>query len=536
MVEEPPTRYPVLMSNTTYLSALEQEIQHATPPNQVVNSVLTTNLQFFWYYPLDTSRFDVSGPNTLIIQLNQVLGDLSNNSIYPPYVERTAASGPLDALALYSSRVAVVNIPLTSMACLIVLVVLLFVSLMTDVLVNRQSEAIALLRSRGASRGQVFVSLVLQSIGVGLLALLLGPALAVFASLLLAHTLLSSADQGAINVLATKNPLLVAWGLRWLALLTVGVGVFAMVISIALSIRADMLTMRREAARSTYRPLWQRFRLDLFAAVVALVGYAFSIYITSPGVLNERVRVLILPLVTVVGALFLLLGCILLLLRFLPLLLRFVAQLAVRGRSATPVLALAQMARAPRQPMRAAGNLQLSGLNDRFATIEALRHDPLNLAISGLISIGVVTTMLLAIIGNLILSYLSARSHLVNFAVMKALGSTAQQVASVLLWEQAMVYAAAIILGIAFGSLFSAIALPGLVFTGVAQQNGNANQASGGQFYILQNVPPVQIVIPIWLLIIVLGILLSICTVAVGMMARAIAGVPIIRVLRLSQD
>ncbi|HZU69628.1 MAG TPA: FtsX-like permease family protein [Ktedonobacteraceae bacterium] len=771
-VEEPPTRYPVLTSNTAYLSVLEQEIQHAAPPNQFVNSVLTTNLQFFWYYPLNTSRFDVSDLNTLIIQLNQVLGNLSDNPIYPPYVEKTAASGPLDTLALYSSRVAVVNIPLTSMACLIVLLVLLFVSLMTDVLVNRQSEAMALLRSRGASRRQVFVALVTQSIGVGLLTLVLGPVLAVFAALLLAHTLLSPADQGAINVLTTKNLLSIAWSLRWLALLTVGMGVFAMIISIALAMRADVLAIRREVARSTYRPLWQRLRLDLLAAVVALVGYGFSVYITAPGILDERVRVLILPPVTVVGALFLLLGCNLLLLRFLPQLLRFAAQLAVRGRSATPVLALAQMARAPRQAMRAVlllalalafaiftlafmasqqqrvldvaafqvgadfsgtlplnalagadtwkqqeqeyrnipgvtsatigysnllpvsdgslntsvdllavdattygqtsiwtaqdasqpvqslmsqliaeramagqgkavaaivdaaaanllhlsigshftinnvndpvnavvvaevgyiptisdsaevsgtsdtssfggvlvdyqsyaaylsivnnagvtpttvwlrtrndaaslaavraalsrGNLQLSGVNDRLATIEALRHDPLYLALSGLIIIGVVTTMLLAVVGNLVLSYLYTRSHVVNFAVMKALGSTSQQVARVLLWEQGMVYAAAIILGISFGALFSLIALPGLVFTGVALQNGNANQISGGQFYILQNVPPVQVVIPAWLLIIVLGILLSLCLVGMSMMVRITAGLSVSRVLRLSQD
>ena len=56
--------------------------------------------------------------------------------------------------------------------------------------------------------------------------------------------------------------------------------------------------------------------LDVAAAVVALVAYGFSVYVTGPGVLDDRVRVLILPATTVVGALFLLLGCTLLLYRY----------------------------------------------------------------------------------------------------------------------------------------------------------------------------------------------------------------------------
>src|SRR5579884_1953766 len=93
-------------------------------------------------------------------------------------------------------------------------------------------------------------------------------------------------------------------------------------------------------------------RLDLAAALIAIIGFAFSLYITTPGVLDDRVRTLILPATTVAGALFLLLACALLLLRLFPSILRLASSLASRSRSATPMLALAHIARSPRQALR----------------------------------------------------------------------------------------------------------------------------------------------------------------------------------------
>ncbi len=61
---------------------------------------------------------------------------------------------------------------------------------------------------------------------------------------------------------------------------------------------------------------------------------------------------LILPPMTLVGAVFLLLGCMLLFLRIFPFILEGLAHLAVRARGAISMLAIAQMARAPRQSLR----------------------------------------------------------------------------------------------------------------------------------------------------------------------------------------
>ena len=91
--------------------------------------------------------------------------------------------------------------------------------------------------------------------------------------------------------------------------------------------------------------------------------------------------------------------------------------------------------------------LQLNPLNDRRAMIAGMQNDPIYLDLIGLLVIGAATTILLALIGNLIASWLSARGRLTSFVVLRALGAAPDQVASVLTWEQAIIYATGIILG-----------------------------------------------------------------------------------------
>jgi ABC-type antimicrobial peptide transport system permease subunit len=152
----------------------------------------------------------------------------------------------------------------------------------------------------------------------------------------------------------------------------------------------------------------------------------------------------------------------------------------------------------------------------------------------GILAIGSATAMLLALVGNLIASWLSARSRLANFVVLRALGATPGQVAGVLTWEQSIIYTTGIGLGAVFGILLSLLVLPYIVYTSVAS-SGAGSDLSSGQFYIVQDVPPIQVVIPISLAII-LAVLIAICVVAVAMMVRVVSQPSINQTLRLNED
>ena len=100
-------------------------------------------------------------------------------------------------------------------------------------------------------------------------------------------------------------------------------------------------------------PFWQRYDLDVLAAVIAFSAYGVSLYLAN--IANEvdlTTQDLILAPLTLVGPIFLLLGCLLLFGRVFPWLLGVGGWAANRARGATAMLALVQMARAPRQIMR----------------------------------------------------------------------------------------------------------------------------------------------------------------------------------------
>ncbi|HEY1352490.1 MAG TPA: FtsX-like permease family protein [Ktedonobacteraceae bacterium] len=759
--------YPALVSNTGYLSLLDRISQIVSTGDGRVGVSFETPSNLYWYYNLAIDRLDSNRLDDLNNGLSNLLIGITNQPVAEPFVDKTVSTGPASVISGYLDRIAVARIPLLSLAYLIAGLLLFFVSLMTDLLVERQAEAIALLRSRGASREQIFTSLLTQSIGIGILALLAGP----FLSLAGAHALvllsLPGGDQGALNVILA-DPLSSVSGLWLAALGTVVVSILAMVIALKRAARLDVLALRKERARTAQGAAWLRMGLDMLAGIVSLTGYGLAAYITSPGVLDARTRVLLLPPMTLLGAVFLLLGCMLLFLRIFPLLLEALAHLAMQARGVTSLLALAQMARTLRQSLRmtlllalaiaagifslvfsasqarriplvasyqvgadfsgvypgasslrqqplaqqeaafaavpgvlsasvgytsstrgaqggadvsielravdattfahttswdtrparqspgvllehlldlrpqasgqhvvpaivdaaawqslsltpgssftlsdfngsvtfiaiaqvghiptisdstaasgtsdyvarggvlvdfatyqatveaitrtsllpstvwlstqhdpgslnnvraalSSGALRLNDLADVQAQGNALARDPLSLALLGVLAIGTITALLLGLFGNLTVSWFSVRSRLLNFAVMRALGTTPRQLAGILTCEQVLVYASAIGLGVTFGLLLSFLVLPAFIFT---SPTGNASGATG-LLYITQSVPPVQMVVPVVSIAMALGLLSAICVLALSTMVRIVSRPGTGDTLRLNND
>jgi putative ABC transport system permease protein len=762
----PGSIYMGLVSDEPFISIMT----HITKYQGIGAVVLENPFNFDWYYGFDPARISINDLTTIVSAANTVQVDIANNPLLDqtPYLEKTQASIPSDILDHYNNRIAIAQLPVISLLVLVLGLVLFFVSLMAELLVERQAATIAILRSRGASHSQIVGSLVTQSVGLGLIALILGPSLAIVMVRLIAQNVLSPINQSALSIIS-GSPIQVVFGILWYPLITMLVAILAMIVAVSRTTRHDVLSIRREAARSTRLPLWQRLNLDIVAAIIMIVGYSFSYYVINAGILDPRLTLLLLAPLTLVGAAFLLIASLLLFLRFFPYLLQFGSLLTAHLRGASPMLALAQMSRAPRQSVRlilllalatafaiftiiliasqtqriedvatyqsgadfsgtfqngvatplqvteettlyhnipgvisatvgnlssvtAAGTilslpmeiravdsttfartaiwteqdssqplstlmsqltarrpralslqtvpaivdasgwqslkltstatafslnfangqvrfvaiaevqhiptvndlsasttssssvpnggilvdfqslasvygydfkassanlplnavwlrtrddaaslssvrasltkglLQLTPLYDRRATIESLYHDPLYLDLIGILTLGAATALLLALVGNMIATWLSAQSRLVNFAVLRAVGAASPQIASTLMWEQSIIYSTAILLGILLGAIFSALVLPRLILTNVA-----SSDLTNNQFYVMQGAPPIQIVIPP-LLVVVLAIIVIICVVALGIMVRVVSRPSISQTLRLNED
>lgn len=345
------------------------------------------------------------GTNTLLLsytantsqivnhQLNDMIAGLGNlqqavSQTYQGYlyylsggnITMASLSGPLvhdplentdSTLEKFQSQMQITQVPILILTAQILALVLFFISVIVSALVEREQTAIAVLRSRGANRRQVSGSLLTQGLVLCVLAGLIGPLLALGLTYLLTPYLLTPATRDALNALTIDTASL----MRSLGLYTLGAvlaAFFTLFLSIFLAVRANILTQRREEARATHQPLWQRLRLDMVIAVLALAGYAVTYYLESTRqLLSLQSQSLITTPLELLAPLLLLITGILFFLRFFPNLLRWLARLAQRRQGLSSMLALAQMARAPRQAMRMALLLGLASAFTLFSLVFA---------------------------------------------------------------------------------------------------------------------------------------------------------------------
>ena len=362
------SQYTFLVSDKALLALFDHlaSIHHT----DAIHTLSTNGYSFIWHYHLDSSQLDISGIDALIGQIAGVQSVIdgqygyletggSDFTIEYPYLihlelagQALSFNGNPSILDAFRSRIAVARIPTGVFTLLILSFILFFISLLTTLLVDRQQDTIALLRSRGASRTQIFAAFFLQSVGLGIIALVIGLPLATIIVLLISQSVLSPAELDALNSI-TSHPFQATLGSIWYALAITLIALFTMGISLFTAARMNVLSLRHEVTRSNTRPLWQRLQLDVIAGTIALAAYSFSLYVTSIGpVLQGNAQVLIATPISIIAPLFLIVGCLLLFLRIFPFFLRLGARIATRGRGAVIMLAFTQTARSPRQSLR----------------------------------------------------------------------------------------------------------------------------------------------------------------------------------------
>ncbi len=332
--------YHVIAANDALVSFL-QAPQDVDPGSSIETAQLN------WYYALNPAHLDAGALDTLAARASALQAILPN-ALIELSTYSTISGNAFATLSDYQARISALQVPITFLLLEILAFVLFFVSVIAEVIVDRQAGAIAVLRSRGVSRLQIFGALMAQSLVLGVFAFVIGPLLTIVAVVGLVHFALSPEYQGALDLLAA-NPLRAAYDPPWYALAAVGAALGAMAIAINRATSADVLAVRLEAARTTRKPVWQRLNLDVMAAIIAVTGsllYSLVLSRVSPDVQDQ------FDFLGLIAPCFLLLAGTLLFFRFYPRLLRFAAWLVERGRGAVPTLSLAQMSRSPRQSMR----------------------------------------------------------------------------------------------------------------------------------------------------------------------------------------
>lgn len=366
-----PPPYLALTSQSALLTLLDS-IAQQHQANGIYFADKTIN-SVYLSYNLNTSVIASSELEKLIAQLGKLQQDtyklfflvtgsnISAVNVYGPTLHGLNSDSSLEK---FQSQVEILRTPSLLLTALILCLVLYFISTMVNALVTRDQASIAVLRSRGAKRRQIFASLLTQGLALCLFAAILGPLLALALVYLVVPHLLTTSTQDAINAFAL-DPGPVLRSLSIYTLIAVAITFLTLLGSLFLAVRANILTQRREQARALRTPLWQRLRLDLGIALLAIVGYVLTIYLQkTQSLLDAQSQTLASAPLQLLPPLLLLLAGILFFLRFFPHLLRLLVRLTQHRQNLTSTLAFVQMERSPQQPMRMA---LLLGLAIAFA-------------------------------------------------------------------------------------------------------------------------------------------------------------------------
>lgn len=159
--------------------------------------------------------------------------------------------------------------------------------------------------------------------------------------------------------------------------------------------------------------------------------------------------------------------------------------------------------------------------------------NPLVLNLLATLNMGVSAALLLALLANLLLPALNMRARLTSFAFLRALGAAPSQVLRLLIWEQGLVLAAALLLGTLLGFPLALIAVPALVVNSIPA--GSALAGGANAVYLLQELIPARIVLPPTLLL-ALATLLVLCILALLLVSRMALRLTLSQQMRLNED
>ena len=255
----------------------------------------------------------------------------------------TLDASPVDALQEYGQSSGELSVILTIFSLPIVGLILYFIVLIAGMVVRREQSEIAILRSRGTTRGQILLLYLLEGLLIGALGVAGGLFLGSWLAQLMGRTQ-SFLDLALPGV--DTEPLVTVFSATSIqyALLAIGLVLLALLLPALAASRHTIITLRWEQSRTLIRPFWQRYYLD----VLLLIPPLYGLY-----QLNKQGAVALLgagedpfsnPLLFLVPILFCF-GLGLLLMRLFPLVMGALARLAERLPFTTLLMTFRQLAR-----------------------------------------------------------------------------------------------------------------------------------------------------------------------------------------------
>jgi putative ABC transport system permease protein len=228
----------------------------------------------------------------------------------------------------------------------IIAIVLYYISLSAGMVVDRQRNEIATLKSRGVGTWQIVGVYILEGVLVGAVAMIIGPILATHVAQIIGktYTFLVFTNREDLPMALNGQHYLFAAGAVALSIAaTLGPAISAA--------RQSIVTYKQDVSRATRPPVYQRYFLDLLLLAVAIYGFISLRSRDSLLSLGPEGQLFSDPLMLVAPVVFIF-AVALVFLRFFPFIVSGIAFLGSRFYGVGIHLGLRQISRSPGQFIR----------------------------------------------------------------------------------------------------------------------------------------------------------------------------------------
>lgn len=265
-----------------------------------------------WYFALDYTQMKVGKANHYGSVIAAQQRELPTD---------TTIDAPMtDILSTYTKRMGELSVTLWILQVPILMMLVFYIFMVSQLLVDYDRNDIAVYKSRGASNLQIFNNYVSESAMIGIIALLVGPLIGfVICKVLgLSNGFLEFVSRSGIQTEMVPDA-------YWYGIIAVLIFMATMLIPVLMASRTNIVKLKRSKSRNTNKPIWQKFFLDfllLAVSVYGLVTYYNRLELAqSTGVAGSEASMD--PLLFLLSTLFIL-AVGLIFLRFYPWLIKFI--------------------------------------------------------------------------------------------------------------------------------------------------------------------------------------------------------------------
>ena len=315
------------------------------PESSYVDGVLKDDpkapYEYYWFFIFDQKDIHSTNVQSFLDGMSALTA--TSSSILPGV---TLDISPAKALQQFLTDSYFLKIMLFALSAPTLAIVLYYIMLASTMLIDRQRNEIAVLKSRGAGNLQILGVYIVEGGFISAVALIVGPLLAVGVAQFIGftYTFLFFVNRGALPVRLSPDTYRYAIAAIVLSLL-------AILVPAAGAARHTIISYKAEVARANKPPFWQRYFLDFAFLAVALYGYKMLKDNGSLLAIDQSGNAIQNPLLLLVPPVFMFaIG--LVAMRVFPLLTELLAWLGNRVFPLSILLGLRHISRSPSQYIR----------------------------------------------------------------------------------------------------------------------------------------------------------------------------------------